>query len=58
MDVEDRITRLESALIDLAIVVSEGHLSHLGSANISTDVVQAGLRLQQFHEAFRSEHET
>ncbi|HUY64196.1 MAG TPA: hypothetical protein VMV14_06725 [Acidimicrobiales bacterium] len=55
MDVTDRIARLEDALIDLAIVVSEGHLSHLVSANISSDVVEAGQRLQLFHQAVTSE---
>ena len=42
MDVNDRLTRLEDALIDLAVVVSEGHLDHLASANMSPVVVEAG----------------
>jgi len=29
MDVNDRLTRLEDALIDLALVVTEGHLGRL-----------------------------
>jgi len=57
MDLNDRITRLEDALVDLAIIVSGGHLSHLVSANISTDVVEAGQRLQQFHQAIAGERE-
>ena len=55
MDVSDRLTRLEGALIDLAIIVSEGHLAHLGSANMSPDVVEAGRRLQAFHQAVTDE---
>jgi hypothetical protein len=48
MDLHDRLTRLEDALIDLAIVVSEGHLSRL-ETHIAPDVVEAGRRLQAFH---------
>ena len=55
MDVNDRIARVEDAVIDLAIVVSEGHLSHLISANISSDVVKAGHRLQSFHQEVAGE---
>ena len=58
MDVNDRIARLEDALIDLAIVVSEGHLAHLVSANISSDVVKAGQRLQVFHRAVTDERDS
>jgi hypothetical protein len=57
MDISERVARLEDALIDLAIVVSEGHLSHLVSANISPDVVKAGQRLQAFHQAVANERE-
>jgi hypothetical protein len=57
MDLNDRMARIEDALIDLAIVVSGGHLSHLVSANISTDVVTAGRRLQAFHQAVTEERE-
>jgi hypothetical protein len=53
----DRITRLEDALIDLAVVVSGGHLAHLVSANISADVVRAGHKFQQFHQAVTDERE-
>jgi hypothetical protein len=42
MDVNDRLTRLEDALIDLAVVVSGGHLDHLASANMSPVVREAG----------------
>ena len=52
---DDRLTRLEDALIDLAVVVSGGHLSHLVSANISADVVKAGQRFQAFHQAVTDE---
>ena len=55
MDVNDRLNRLEDALIDLAIVVSGGHLAHLGSANMSPDVVEAGRRLSAFHHAVADE---
>ena len=48
MDVNDRLTRLEDALIDLALVVTEGHLGRL-SSHIAPDVVEAGERLQEFH---------
>ena len=58
MDVNDRISRLEDALVDLAVVVSEGHLSHLSAANISSDVVEAGRRLQIFHQAVANERHT
>jgi len=54
MDVNDRLTRLEDALIDLAIVVSEGHFGRL-DAHIAPDVVQAGKRLQRFHAAVTGE---
>lgn len=55
MDLNDRMARIEDAVIDLAIVVSEGHLSHLVSANISLDVLNAGRRLQAFHQEVASE---
>lgn len=57
MDVNDRITRLEDALIDLAVVVSVGHLDHLTSANMSPVVVEAGRQLQAFHRAVIDERE-
>ena len=41
-DLNDRLTRVEDALIDLAVVVGEGHLDHLASANMSPVVVEAG----------------
>jgi len=50
MDVNDRLTRLEDALIDLALVVTEGHIGRL-DAHIAPDVVEAGKRLQSFHHA-------
>jgi len=56
MDVNDRLTRLEDALTDLAIVVTEGHLSRL-EAHISPDVVVAGRRLQEFYRAVINERE-
>ena len=48
MDANDRLTRLEDALIDLIIVVTEGNLSRLG-AHMATGVVEAGKQLQAFH---------
>jgi len=51
---DDRITRLEDALIDLAVVVAEGHLERL-DAHIAPDVVEAGKRLQGFAEAVGNE---
>jgi hypothetical protein len=57
MEVNDRLTRLENALIDLAVVVSEGHLDHLASANMSPVVVEAGRQLQAFHRAVIDERE-
>jgi hypothetical protein len=56
MDVNDRLTRLEDALIDPAIVVTEGHLSRL-SSHIAPDVGEAGRRLQAFHRAVVGERE-
>ena len=44
MDVNDRLTRLEDALIYLAIIVTEGHLGRL-EAHIAPDVRKAGKRL-------------
>ena len=55
MEMNERLARLEDALIDLAIVVSEGHFAHLGSANMSPDVVESGKRLQAFHQAITDE---
>jgi len=57
MDVNDRLIRLEDALIDLAVVVSEGHLDRLTSANMSPVVVEAGRQLQAFHRAVIDERE-
>jgi hypothetical protein len=56
MDVNDRLTWLEDALVDLAIVVTEGHLARL-DAHIAPDVVDAGRRLQAFHREVISERE-
>ena len=56
MDMNDRLTRLEDALIDLALVVTEGHLGRL-DAHIAPDVVEAGKRLQEFHRAVINERE-
>jgi len=54
MDANDRLTRLENALIDLVIVVTEGNLARLG-AHMAPDVVAAGTRLQAFHRAVINE---
>jgi hypothetical protein len=56
MDANDRLTRLENALIDLVIVVTEGNLARLG-AHMAPDVVAAGTRLQGFHQAMINERE-
>ena len=50
MDLDARLTRLEDALIDLAIVVTEGNLARLG-AHMAPDVVAVGTRFQAFHLA-------
>lgn len=57
MDMNDRLTRLEDALIDLALVVTEGHLGRL-DAHIAPDVVEAGKRLQAFHHEVVNERES
>jgi len=56
MDDDDRLTRLEDAIIDLAIVLSEGHLSRL-DAHMAPDVVEAGKRPQEFHKTVINERE-
>jgi hypothetical protein len=56
MDIDDRLTRLEDAFIDLAVVVTEGHLERL-DAHIAPDAVEAGKRLQGFHEAVVKERQ-
>ena len=56
MDVNDRLNRLEDALIDLAMVVTVGHMSRLGS-HMSLDVRYAGERFQAFHSAILLERE-
>ncbi len=48
MDMNDRLSRLEHGLIDLAIVVTEGHLA---PAHIAPEVVEARRRLQGFCQA-------
>ena len=49
MEVSDRLTRLEDALIDLTlVVVTEAHIGRL-DAHIAPDAVEAGRRLQSFH---------
>ncbi len=57
MDVNDRLTRLEDALIDLAVVVSGGHLDHLAPLDMSPVVGEAGRQLQAFHRAVIDERE-
>jgi len=54
MDANDRLTRLEDALIDLAIVMTEGNLGRLG-AHMALDVREAGKQLQEFHRAVMNE---
>ena len=54
MEMNDRLTRLEDALVDLAIVVTEGHLGRLAS-HMAPDVVEAGRRLQEFHRSVINE---
>jgi hypothetical protein len=50
MDDVERLARLEDALTDLAIVVTEGNWGRL-QAHMSTEVAAAGKRLQEFHKA-------
>jgi hypothetical protein len=52
----DRLTRLEDALTDLAIIVTEGNWDRL-RAHMAPDVVEAGKRLQRFHRAVANERE-
>jgi hypothetical protein len=54
MDVPNRLTRLEDALTDLVIIVTEGNWGRLG-AHMAPEVVQAGRRLQTFHQAVITE---
>jgi|GEM_PF-1331992 hypothetical protein len=54
MDEPDRLTRLENALIDLVVVVTEGNLARLG-AHMIPEVRDAGERLQAFHLAVKNE---
>jgi hypothetical protein len=56
MDVNDRFIRLEDALIDLATVMTEGHISRFGS-HMTLDVRYAGERFQAFHSAILIERE-
>jgi len=56
MEAPDRLSRLEDAVVDLAIVISDGNLGHLGS-HISPEVVEAGRRLQDFHRSVLNERE-
>ncbi len=57
IDTTDRLTRLEDALIDLAVVMSEGYLDHRASANMSPVVVEAGGQLQACHWAVIDERD-
>ncbi|MGA2036507.1 MAG: hypothetical protein ABSH04_02865 [Acidimicrobiales bacterium] len=54
MDEPDRLTRLENALIDFVIVVTEGNLARL-DAHMAPEVREAGERLQGFHRAVINE---
>jgi len=54
MDLTDRLTRLEDALTDLAIIVTEGNWGRL-QAHMAPDVVAAGRRLQEFHKTVSEE---
>jgi hypothetical protein len=54
MDTNDRLTRLENALIDLVIVMTEGSLGRL-DAHMAPEVRGAGTRLQGFHRAVQNE---
>jgi hypothetical protein len=54
LDLDARLTRFEDALIDLAIVVTEGNLSRL-DAHMAPEVREAGTRLQAFHRAVINE---
>ena len=54
MNESDRLTRLEDALTDLVIVVTEGNWDRL-TAHMAPVVVEAGRRLQEFHRALTTE---
>ena len=50
----DRLSRLEDAVIDLAILVSEGRWERL-SVHMAPEVVEAGKRLQAFQKTVGNE---
>jgi hypothetical protein len=54
MDANDRLTRLENALTNLVIVVTEGNLARL-DAHMAPEVREAGEQLRAFHRAVTSE---
>jgi hypothetical protein len=54
MNVNERLTRLEDALINLMVVVTEGNLGRLG-AHMAQEVMDAGRGLQAFHQAITTE---
>ena len=54
MNEADRLTRLEDALTDLAVIVTEGNWGRL-QAHMAPDVAAAGKRLQEFHRAVTKE---
>lgn len=56
MDVTDRLTRLEDALTDLAIIVTEGNWGRL-QAHMAQNVAAAGRRLQEFHSVVSQERD-
>ena len=56
MDVNARLTRLEAALIDLVIIVTQGRWGRL-STHMEPEVVEAGRRQQAFHRAVVNERE-
>ena len=54
MNESDRLTRLEDALTDLVVVVTEGNWDRL-TAHMAPVVVEAGRRLQAFHTTVNTE---
>jgi hypothetical protein len=54
MDSEDRFTRLENALVDLLLVVTEGHATR-NHSHINPAANAASRRLEEFYTAVSAE---
>jgi hypothetical protein len=56
MDAEDRLTRLENALVDLLLVVTDGHATRHHS-HINPTANAASRRIEEFYTAVTSERQ-